>query len=101
MEAEAARVMFARSEEKLGCRYVIVVSDGDSKSYNAVKEDQPYGPDYPIYKEECINHVAKRLGTALRNLTADCSKRGLVFINKKSNTVGHYIFALIFANFAT
>ena len=29
-----------------------------------------------IEKEECINHVGKRLGTALHNLLTDCSKRG-------------------------
>ncbi|KAK3765183.1 hypothetical protein RRG08_021210 [Elysia crispata] len=34
---------------------------------------RPYGPDCIIEKEDCINR--KRLGTALRNLVADASKR--------------------------
>ncbi|GFX63539.1 uncharacterized protein TNCV_105461 [Trichonephila clavipes] len=31
-----------------------------------------YGPDIVIKKEECINHVSKRLGTALRSTVKDC-----------------------------
>ena len=41
--------------------------DGDSKAYNAVVKLYVY--DMPIVKEECINDVHKRMGTALRNLT--------------------------------
>ena len=78
METTGATVLFERSVE-LGFRYTTMVADGDSKAYDTVKETQPYGPDYPIVKEECINHVSKRLGTALRNLATDCSKRGLIF----------------------
>ena len=33
-----------------------------------------YG-DIAINKEECVNHVSKRMGTALRNLTDDCKSR--------------------------
>ena len=76
METHAASIMFKRSVETLGLRYTTLVGDGDSKAYDTVKEEMPYGPEYPIIKEECINHVSKRLGTALRNLTADCSKQG-------------------------
>ncbi|MEG7524040.1 MAG: hypothetical protein M3H12_13215, partial [Chromatiales bacterium] len=35
-----------------------------------------YG-DVEVHKEECINHVAKRLGTALRKLAASGKKRGV------------------------
>ncbi|GFV36452.1 uncharacterized protein TNCV_2234991 [Trichonephila clavipes] len=31
-----------------------------------------YGPDIVIKKEECINHVSKRLGSALRSTVKDC-----------------------------
>ncbi|GFO20577.1 hypothetical protein PoB_004708200 [Plakobranchus ocellatus] len=54
-----------------------MVSDGDSKAFNKLLEVLPYGPDVVILKEDCINHVGKRLGTALRNLVADCSKKGI------------------------
>lgn len=43
-----------------------MISDGDSKTHKALCEMKPYG-DIPIEKEECCNHVNKRLGTALRN----------------------------------
>lgn len=76
MEVEGAKVIWLRStDEKL--RYTTILSDGDCKTYNELCKLQPYGPDCPIVKEECINHVAKRLGTALRNIVSDCSKRGI------------------------
>ncbi|GFO12966.1 hypothetical protein PoB_003947100 [Plakobranchus ocellatus] len=53
-----------------------MVSDGDSKAFNKLVEIMPYGPNVVIVKEDCINHVGKRLGTALRNLVSDCSKKG-------------------------
>ncbi|GFS65668.1 uncharacterized protein TNCV_1925061 [Trichonephila clavipes] len=36
-----------------------------------------YGPDIVIKKEECINHVNKRLGTALRSTLKDCRAQGI------------------------
>ena len=71
MEVHASKIMWARSVMKHNMRYTIVVSDGDSKSFNAVSEKRPYGPDCMIEKEDYINHVCKRLGFALRNLVAD------------------------------
>ena len=76
MESEAALVMWSRSVERHGLRYTTLVGDGDSKAFDKVKAHSPYGPDFDITKEECINHVSKRLGTALRNLVSDCSKKG-------------------------
>ncbi|XP_037504717.1 uncharacterized protein LOC119379487 [Rhipicephalus sanguineus] len=48
-------------------RFTSFLSDGDSKAFTAVCEANVYC-DTPIDKEECTNHVAKRLGTALRKL---------------------------------
>ena len=50
-------------------RYTTMLCDGDSKSYDSVKAQNVYG-DVSITKEECINHVSKRMGTTLRNLVA-------------------------------
>lgn len=47
------------------------ISDGDSAAYNAVCAlNQGKGPydGVQIEKGECINHVGKRLGTALRKI---------------------------------
>ena len=47
-----------------------MLSDGDSKAYDAVSAANVYGVDVLIEKEDCINHVAKRMGTALRKLAS-------------------------------
>ena len=67
MEVEAACILFNRSIDRHGLRYTIFVGDGDSKAYDTVVATRPYG-NIRIQKEECMNHVAKRLGSALRKL---------------------------------
>ena len=47
-----------------------MLSDGDSKAFDALATSNVYGDAKPIEKEECINHVSKRMGTALRNMVA-------------------------------
>ena len=68
MEKQMALNIWKRSEATLAMRYTTMISDGDSSSYNALEEEKPYGAEHKIYKEECVNHVAKRLGTRLRKL---------------------------------
>ncbi len=51
-------------------RYKTMLCDEDSKAYDAVVADSPYGANVNINKENCINHVSKRMGKALRGLTA-------------------------------
>lgn len=48
-------------------QFTTFLSDGDSKAYVAVSEAEVYGST-AVTKEDCTNHVAKRLGTALRKL---------------------------------
>ena len=62
MEVEAATVLWAKSVEKFRSKYTTFVGDGDSKAYNKMCD---YGPDVEIEKE-CLNHVGKRMGAALR-----------------------------------
>jgi hypothetical protein len=75
MEVEGAKVLWSRSVAQHNLRYTVMLSDGDCKSHTELCKLHPYGPDVKITKEECINHVAKRVGTALRNLVADYKKR--------------------------
>lgn len=49
---------------KIMIRYVTAVKMV-TKGYNAVKEMKPYEKEIQIEKEECINHVVKRLGKEL------------------------------------
>lgn len=67
METVAARILWERSEER-GFRYTGFLSDGDSKAFSLVSDLALYGPEYPIAREECVNHAHKRMGGALRKL---------------------------------
>ena len=73
IEMECAKRLWRRSIEKHKLRYVAMLRDGDSKSFQAVSDLQVYGEEKEITKEDCINHVSKRMGTALRKLI-DTSK---------------------------
>jgi len=42
---------------------------GDSKAYDKIVEVGVYGREKQVAKEECINHVSKRMGTALCKLS--------------------------------
>ena len=72
MEAAAAVKLWTRSTNH-NFRYVSFVSDGDSSAYKAVCAlNDGRGPyETPVQKEECVNHVARRLGTRLRKLKQD------------------------------
>ncbi|XP_070176739.1 uncharacterized protein [Littorina saxatilis] len=63
MEVEAARVIWRRSVNTNKLRYTTLLSDGDSKTFTELNDIKPYGEDIHIDKEECVNHVSKRLGT--------------------------------------
>ena len=66
MEAEAARRIWNRSVEAYSFRYTHILSDGDSSTFAALTQLEPYGPDHTIAKLDCVNHAEKRMGTALR-----------------------------------
>ncbi|XP_077500388.1 uncharacterized protein LOC144111119 [Amblyomma americanum] len=74
MEVEASLILFRRSLQKHGLRYTNIVCDGDSRTFLALCEDKTYG-FIPFTKEDCVNHVKKRMGTALRALVTK-SKKG-------------------------
>lgn len=69
MEPYGTLALFQRS---LGynLRYKYLVSDGDSKTFSLLTQEKVYGsdPEDQVEKLDCVGHVQKRLGTALRNL---------------------------------
>ncbi|KAH7947439.1 hypothetical protein HPB52_011965 [Rhipicephalus sanguineus] len=73
MEVEAALTLFKRSISKHGLRYTTLVSDEDSRTFSALTEENVFGL-VPIVKEECLNHVQKRMGSALRNIVQKSDK---------------------------
>ena len=70
MEPEGTDRIFRRSVELHNLRYNEFYGDGDSKSYSRVK-DVYQDAGIEIEKKECIGHVQKRVGTALRKLKRD------------------------------
>ncbi|GFT02086.1 uncharacterized protein TNCV_83891 [Trichonephila clavipes] len=76
MEMEAALILRERSQE-MTFRYSTLLSDGDCKTFNYLTEKNVYGDKFEIKKEECINHVSKRLGTGLRNAVKESRARGI------------------------
>lgn len=87
MEVKAASVIWRRSEKECKMRYTTLISDGDSKTFLMLQEIKPYGPEISISKEECINHVAKRLGTGLRNKVKEWRDKGVCLGGKKSGSL--------------
>ncbi|KAM7306501.1 hypothetical protein ISCGN_010204 [Ixodes scapularis] len=67
METEAALILFRRSLAKNGLGYTTILSDGDSRTFHALTQDSVYGY-LDIEKKDCLNHVHKRMGAALRTL---------------------------------
>lgn len=67
MESSNAIILWHRSKEH-GFIYKYMLSDGDSKTIANLNSEKPYGEDCQIIKRECINHVSKRFGTALRKI---------------------------------
>lgn len=81
MEMEAALMLWRRST-LLGFQYSTLLSDGDCKTFNYLREKKVYGDNIEIKKEECINHVSKRLGTALRLVVKESRARGITLGGK-------------------
>ena len=69
MEAVCAVQLWGHSED-IGFHYTTFLSDGDSSAYTSVtKMNDGEGPySVKVVKEECVNHVKKRMGTRLRKL---------------------------------
>ena len=67
MEPHGTMELFKRSLD-FNIRYTHLISDGDSTTYSLLQSAQPYGPEHPIVKLDCVGYVQKRMGTGLRNL---------------------------------
>jgi len=87
MEAEGGLVLWKRSVEECQMRYTTLLGDGDAKTYTLVCKMKPYGPDVVITKEECTNHVSKRLGKGLETLVAAEKKTGAPLGGKGEGTL--------------
>lgn len=77
METAAADLMWKRSMSESNFRYTTMLSDGDAKTYLHLSKQNIYGEDVEIIKEECINHVIKRMSTALREEVKKSKVKGM------------------------
>ena len=68
MEKISAAEMFRRSFEKHNLRYTVYIVDGDTNSFAEVREKlkEKFRDYYSVTKEDCIRHIQKRMGAALR-----------------------------------
>ncbi|GFU72822.1 uncharacterized protein TNCV_2782871 [Trichonephila clavipes] len=87
MEVKAAEILWKRSIKNCGMRYVSILSDGDAKTYQHLSSLNVYGNCIKIAKEECINHVAKRLGTGLRNKILEWRNKGITIGGRKEGNL--------------
>ena len=82
MEMKVAEVLWKSSISTCDMRYVNVISDGDTKTYQHLLSLKVYG-EIKITKEECINHVAKRLGAGIRKKVAEWRSKGVTLTDAK------------------
>ena len=78
METESVSILFNSSVQKYNLRYNPFIGDGDSKAFQGVLRDKPYGE-----MEECMDHIQERMGTRLRNLIT--KYKGTFSINRCYN----------------
>ncbi|KAH7940305.1 hypothetical protein HPB52_023019 [Rhipicephalus sanguineus] len=90
MEVEAAKILFGRSLEKHGLRYTTMLCDGDSRAFNSLQEEKVYG-FVPIEKEDCVNHIHKRMGAALRNLLQKSKGEGRASLGGKGRLTAELV----------
>jgi hypothetical protein len=65
MKVEGVKRIFKRSEQTRKLQYTEYFGDGDSKAYQEVQDCYK---NIHIEKKECVGHVQKGVGTALRKL---------------------------------
>ncbi|KAL7635815.1 UNVERIFIED_CONTAM: hypothetical protein RMT77_013632 [Armadillidium vulgare] len=87
MEGEIAEILFKRSVDR-GLRYVTILSDEDSSTYKRLIKLNPYGNKYPIKKQNCLNHINKKIYQRLDNIR---TTKHLGELTKKTQ--------MVFANF--
>ncbi|XP_076663602.1 uncharacterized protein LOC143366414 [Andrena cerasifolii] len=87
MEIAAAEAMWKRSIEHCNMRYTRMLSDGDAKTHTYLQSLQVYGPDIDIRKEECANHIAKRMGNGLRNVVKEWRAKKMILGGKGEGTL--------------
>ena len=64
--------VYRRSVKKHNIYFDSFICDEDSSDYTIVVKEVVYGAWKTIRKEECVNHISKRMGTGIRTIGLDC-----------------------------
>ncbi|KAJ8668048.1 hypothetical protein QAD02_009714 [Eretmocerus hayati] len=91
MESKGAEIICSRSEKECGARFTTVLCDGDNETVKRLNDLQVYGPNVEVSKEECINHVSKRLVKGLKTLRKDWSSKGVTLGGRKSGALTDHV----------
>lgn len=67
MEQQIAVFMWKRSIKLYNFRYTTFLGDQDSSTFSKLESENIYGDNHPIIKLNCVGHVVKSFGTALRS----------------------------------
>ena len=81
MEPTGALAIWKQSVSKNKLRYTQMISDGDSKTFKLLSDRLPYGASNLVSKHECVGHVQKRIGMALREKAKE------KFVNEREERV--------------
>ena len=81
MESTGALAIWKRSVSKNMLRYTQMISDGDSKIFKLLSDQLPMVRPNLVSKHECVGHVQKRMGTALREKAKE------KFVNERGERV--------------
>ena len=78
MEAHADEILWKRSIENFSARYLNILSNGDAKTFQHLCDNQVYEDDFPLKREQCVNHVSKCFVSALRKVVKDCKVKKIL-----------------------
>ncbi|GFV79013.1 uncharacterized protein TNCV_3687201 [Trichonephila clavipes] len=87
MEMHDAHIFWNRSISDCAIRYTTILCDGEAKTHQHLNEKKVYGDDVAIEKEDFVNHVAKRLGTALRDKVKEWRVKGGTLGGRKQGSL--------------
>ncbi|KAJ4425540.1 hypothetical protein ANN_27734 [Periplaneta americana] len=65
------------------CSFTTLLSDGNAKTHKYLQELAVYGSDVEIKKDGCLNHIAKCLGSGLRNTVKEWKIKKVTLGGKK------------------
>ncbi|KAK6186506.1 hypothetical protein SNE40_008534 [Patella caerulea] len=90
LETAATILMFNRSVEKFQFRNTVLLNDGDSSVFKSLQDINdntgPYGHEYQLKNEDCVNHLSKRMKNSLDSVISKMKTQGHAIAGKERLT---------------